>query len=74
MSQQSDYLRSLVDRTPFSQRQIAERLDINDRTFRHYLNDTGPREAPFCLVFALECMAGDHGVDAETDILRETDP
>ena len=40
-----------------SQRKIARRLGIKEKTFRNYLNSDHSSNAPYAVQFALECLA-----------------
>lgn len=53
----SEYLRELLTRANLSQRKAAERIGVNERTMRDYLNSNHPSAAPYPVQFALECLA-----------------
>jgi predicted transcriptional regulator len=51
------HLRELVKRTGLSQGQCADALGIDHRTMRRYLDTRGTFPAPYCVAFALHCLA-----------------
>lgn len=55
-----EYMRYLVERTGLSQREVAKRIGIDDRSIRYYLSHgENRRVAPYPVQFALECLADD---------------
>ena len=54
------YVRSLVNETGLTQREIAERLGVSLRAVQSWLDD-GPhgRPCPYTAQYALEMLAGD---------------
>ena len=60
-----EYLRGLLDKIPdqtlytkgrISQRKVAARLGINDRTLRDYLQEPPRTECPYLVQYAIEMM------------------
>lgn len=61
----TEYLRGLLDKIPdqslftkgkISQRKVAARLGINDRTLRDYLQEPPRTECPYLVQYAIEMM------------------
>lgn len=51
------HLRTLIERAGVSQLEAARRIGVDGRTMRYYLADPQRSPPPYCVVFALECMA-----------------
>ena len=51
------HLRTLIERAGVSQLEAARRLGVDGRTMRYYLANPQRAAPPYCLVFALECLA-----------------
>lgn len=48
----ADYFRVIVAKTNLTQRQLAKKIGINDRSIRRYLL----KGAPYPIQFAVECL------------------
>lgn len=60
-----DYIRKLLEKAGISQREAARRLNVSDRTMRHWCAGTAP--IPYSAQFALESMAHRRNTNESTD-------
>lgn len=66
-----EYLRELLTRADVNQKAAAELLGISPRQMRYYLSMADDhQDAPYCVQFALECLARASGVDDQVLLMR----
>jgi DNA-binding transcriptional regulator LsrR (DeoR family) len=53
------YLRLLVDATGMTQTELADRMGVNERSFRMMLDRNRPQTMPYSIQYCLEQLAKD---------------